>query len=383
MMGVVLQEGLALYPQGFPPEIVEPFAEGDGRPGDPREPRRERHGHHPGARRGAPADRQAHRLHVGRLGLPDRRATRRRCRSRRSTRWCASRAGCSTRSGWRGSSRGRSWGRRASTSAPTTARTSRSRRRGGPCSSGSSSASVPVVGVGKIPDIFDRKGITDEVHTEGNADGLAKTEALLEPRRPRPRLREPRRLRHALRPPERPARATRRALEELDRALPRLFGKLRPDDVCAHHRGPRLRSDDAVHRPLPRVRPAPRPRARAGGGKLGTRPSFADLGATVSRSSSASGRTSARASSPRSGSSCRGLAPPGASPSGCRSPSRPRPPSGSRVPRSVPVRGSRAAAAAPPPFAQHRPGSHPTGSSPFARRIARWAGRRSSVPLNR
>src|SRR5512132_2118671 len=39
---------------------------------------------------------------------------------------------------------------------------------------------VPVVGVGKIPDIFDRKGITEEVHTAGNADGLAQTERLLE-----------------------------------------------------------------------------------------------------------------------------------------------------------------------------------------------------------
>ena len=39
---------------------------------------------------------------------------------------------------------------------------------------------VPVFGVGKIPDIFDRQGITDEVHTEGNADGLARTEALLD-----------------------------------------------------------------------------------------------------------------------------------------------------------------------------------------------------------
>src|SRR5574338_327882 len=80
---------------------------------------------------------------------------------------------------------------------------------------------IPVIGVGKIPDIFDRRGITDEVHTDGNADGLARTEALLD------------RVDHGLvfvnlvdfdmlyghrNDPQGYARA----LEELDRALPRI-----------------------------------------------------------------------------------------------------------------------------------------------------------------
>ena len=38
-----------------------------------REQAGERHRDHPGARRGAPGDRQVDRVHVGRLGLPDRR----------------------------------------------------------------------------------------------------------------------------------------------------------------------------------------------------------------------------------------------------------------------------------------------------------------------
>src|SRR5512140_1757760 len=33
MMGIVLQEGLALYPHGFPPEILEPFVRETGAPG--------------------------------------------------------------------------------------------------------------------------------------------------------------------------------------------------------------------------------------------------------------------------------------------------------------------------------------------------------------
>src|SRR5215208_5466793 len=33
MMGIVLQEALALFPRGFPPEIVEPFLHETGAPG--------------------------------------------------------------------------------------------------------------------------------------------------------------------------------------------------------------------------------------------------------------------------------------------------------------------------------------------------------------
>jgi len=42
-----------------------------------------------------------------------------------------------------------------------------------------SGAGVPVVGVGKIYDIFAGRGVTTSVHTEGNADGLLQTERVL------------------------------------------------------------------------------------------------------------------------------------------------------------------------------------------------------------
>ncbi len=141
-------------------------------------------------------------------------------------------------------------------------------------------AQVPVLGVGKIPDIFDRRGITEEIHTEGNADGLARTEALLE------------RVDHGLvfvnlvdfdmlygHRNDAPGYA--RALEALDRALPRLFAKLRAGEVCAitadHGCDPTTPSTDHSREYVPLLVHAP----GRGGGALGTRGSFADLGATV------------------------------------------------------------------------------------------------------
>jgi phosphopentomutase len=140
---------------------------------------------------------------------------------------------------------------------------------------------VPFLGVGKIPDVFDRRGITDEVHTEGNTDGLAKTEALLE------------KVKDGLvfvnlvdfdmlYGHRNDPRGYARALEEMDRALPRLFEKLAPGDVLAitadHGCDPTTPSTDHSREYVPLLVHAP---GRTGG-KLGTRPSFADLGATVS-----------------------------------------------------------------------------------------------------
>ena len=139
---------------------------------------------------------------------------------------------------------------------------------------------VPVVGVGKIPDIFDRKGITDEVHTAGNADGLRETERLLET------------FDHGLLfvnlvdfdmlyGHRNDAPGYGRALEELDRALPRLIDRLRPGDVLAltadHGCDPTTPSTDHSREYVPLLVHAP----GRGGGALGVRGSFADLGATV------------------------------------------------------------------------------------------------------
>ncbi len=142
-------------------------------------------------------------------------------------------------------------------------------------------AGVPVFGVGKIPDVFDHKGVTEEIHTEGNADGLRRTEALLD--------RVDRGLvfvnlvdfdsQYGHR--NDPA-GYARALEELDRALPRILGKLRPGELGAitadHGCDPPTPSTDHSREYVPLLVHVP---GRAGGGSLGTRASFADLGATV------------------------------------------------------------------------------------------------------
>jgi phosphopentomutase len=141
-------------------------------------------------------------------------------------------------------------------------------------------AGVPVHGVGKIPDIFNRRGITDELHTEGNADGLLKTAALLD--------RVPAGLvfvnlvdfdmlyGHRNDPAH-----YAQALEELDRALPGLLAKLRPGDLWAltadHGCDPTTPSTDHSREYVPLLAGGP----GLGGGSLGVRSSFADLGATV------------------------------------------------------------------------------------------------------
>jgi phosphopentomutase len=141
-------------------------------------------------------------------------------------------------------------------------------------------AGVPVYGVGKIPDIFDRRGITEELHTEGNADGLAKTGALLD------------RVGRGLvfvnlvdfdmlyghrNDPAHYAQA----LEELDAALPGLLGRLRPGDLWAvtadHGCDPTTPSTDHSREYVPLLAGGP----GLGGGALGVRATFADLGATV------------------------------------------------------------------------------------------------------
>jgi phosphopentomutase len=140
---------------------------------------------------------------------------------------------------------------------------------------------VPVVGVGKIPDIFDRRGITDEVHTAGNADGLRHTERLL--------TTLDRGLLFVnlvdfdmLYGHRNDAPGYGRALEELDRALPRLLGLLRPGDVLAltadHGCDPTTPSTDHSREYVPLLVHAP----GRGGGDLGVRDTFADLGAAVS-----------------------------------------------------------------------------------------------------
>jgi phosphopentomutase len=279
MMGIVLREGLALFPGGFPPEIIEPFLRGTGAPGvlgnkaaSGTEIIRELGEEH--QRTGKPivytsADSvfqvAAHEQTVPLETLYGWCRTARRLLDP----WRVARVIARPFVGAPGSYV-RTYHRKdfaIATPGPTILEKLVEAR-------------VPVIGVGKIPDIFDRRGITEEVHTEGNADGLAKTEALLE------------RVDHGLLfvnlvdfdmlygHRNDPA-GYARALEEMDRALPRLLARLRPGDVCAitadHGCDPTTAGTDHSREYVPLLVHAP----GKGGGPLGTRGSFADLGATV------------------------------------------------------------------------------------------------------
>jgi phosphopentomutase len=142
-------------------------------------------------------------------------------------------------------------------------------------------AGVRVVGVGKIPDIYDGRGVARALHTQGNADGLAKTEELLAG----PgdgflfvNLVDTDMLYGHRRDPIGYAAA----LREIDRALPAIAGKLRKGDLLAltadHGCDPTFPGSDHTRERVPIAVYAP---GRDRGTDLGERVSFADLGATV------------------------------------------------------------------------------------------------------
>jgi phosphopentomutase len=141
---------------------------------------------------------------------------------------------------------------------------------------------VPVIGVGKIEDIFAGRGVTESIHTEGNADGMrvmcaqaASVEAglvfvnlvdfdMLFGHR-------------------RDSAGYRRALEEFDGQYAELETHLREDDLVLltadHGNDPTFTATtDHTREYVPILAAGPGVR---GGVDLGTRETFADIGATV------------------------------------------------------------------------------------------------------
>ena len=142
-------------------------------------------------------------------------------------------------------------------------------------------AGVGVVGVGKIPDIYDGRGIARSLHTKGNADGLAKTEELLAETGEGflfVNLVDTDMLYGHRRDPIGYAAA----LREIDRALPAIAGKLHKGDLLAitadHGCDPTFPGTDHTRERVPIAVYAP---GGERGRNLGERVSFADLGATV------------------------------------------------------------------------------------------------------
>jgi phosphopentomutase len=143
-------------------------------------------------------------------------------------------------------------------------------------------AGVPVVGVGKIEDIFAGRGVSRSIHTEGNHDGMRHTIALA------------RSLEHGLvfvnlvdfdmlYGHRRDSSGYARALEEFDRDFTSLERELREGDLVIlsadHGNDPTKReTTDHTREYVPVLATGPSVRQ---GVELGTRASFADIGATV------------------------------------------------------------------------------------------------------
>ncbi len=140
---------------------------------------------------------------------------------------------------------------------------------------------VRTTGVGKIPDIYDRHGIAQSVHTEGNADGLLKTREILDAM-PSGFLFVNLVDTDMLYGHRRDPVGYARALREIDAALPGIAGALRDGDVLAltadHGNDPTFPGSDHTREYVPLVVYTPQ---RSGGADLGVRESFCDLGATV------------------------------------------------------------------------------------------------------
>ncbi|HJM57106.1 MAG TPA: phosphopentomutase [Planctomycetota bacterium] len=142
-------------------------------------------------------------------------------------------------------------------------------------------AGVPVTGVGKIHDIFSGKGISTDIHTAGNADGMQRTldlargageglvfTNLVDFDSHYGHRRDP--------------VGYRAALEEFDSSLGELLGHLRETDLvfltADHGTDPTHPGVDHTREYVPILALGPGVRA---GTELGTRSSFCDLGASI------------------------------------------------------------------------------------------------------
>ena len=143
-------------------------------------------------------------------------------------------------------------------------------------------ASIPVVAIGKIEDLFAGRGITQGAphrqrrrrHGPGRApDGRARS---------RVHLHEPRRLRHAVRPSQRRRRLRRATSSASTARLAALLPHLRDDDLLVvtadHGNDPTTPSTDHAREYVPLLVAGPRVQR---GRDLGTRRTFADLGQTL------------------------------------------------------------------------------------------------------
>jgi phosphopentomutase len=142
-------------------------------------------------------------------------------------------------------------------------------------------AKLPVVGVGKIADIFSGRGLTESIHTEGNADGMEKIIerfSRMESGLLFANLIDFDMLFGHRRNPQ----GFAQALREFDEALPRLLSAIGTTDLLLitadHGNDPTYRGTDHTREQVPILVYGP---PRGAGHELGLRETFADVAATV------------------------------------------------------------------------------------------------------
>jgi len=280
MMGLQLAEPFPTFPEGFPPEIVEPFVERTGRgvlgnkPASGTAIIEELGGEHLRSGRwilytSADSVFQV-AAHEEKISLEELYAA---CRTAREILdpWRVGRVIARPFVGEPGAFQ-RTYNRQDFSLAPTGPTVLGALRRDG----------VPVIGVGKIHDIFAGRDIDRSIHTEGNHDGMERTTALLA------ELERgfvftnlvdfDMRFGHRRNP-----QGYARALQQLDADLPPLLDKMQERDlllICADHGcDPTFTAHtDHTREYVPLLLWSPRWSHGAG---LGIRSTFADLGATV------------------------------------------------------------------------------------------------------
>jgi phosphopentomutase len=141
-------------------------------------------------------------------------------------------------------------------------------------------AGFPVVGIGKIWDIFAGRGVSENLHSEGNADGMERTLEALD--------RTPRGVIFCnlvdfdmLYGHRRDPAGYYRALQEFDAFVPKLQERLGPRDLCLitadHGNDPTYLGTDHTREYVPLLALG----ARAAGRDLGTRIGFFDIAQTI------------------------------------------------------------------------------------------------------
>jgi len=144
-------------------------------------------------------------------------------------------------------------------------------------------AGIPVTGVGKIGDIFAHRGLTKEIHTTGDMDGMTLTMGALKAAEGRRALIFTNLVDLDMRYGHRcDALGYARALSSIDDRLPELTAALGPEDILFitgdHGCDPTTPSTDHSREYVPLLVFGPGLKA---GVNLGTRETFADLGASI------------------------------------------------------------------------------------------------------